>query len=759
MDKGQEDPEKLIVVSNRLPVSLKKDDKNNWVCSMSSGGLVAALSGLSKGSFLWVGWAGCHVAPEEEEEVKAVLLQHGCVPVFLSDKIADEHYNGFSNGILWPLFHYLADDLEFDESLYASYVAANQAFCDVIEGLWHPGYPIWVHDIHLMLLPKMLRRQLAEDAHMRIGFFLHIPFPASEIFQVLPWKRELLLGVLESDLIGLHTYDYASHFLRTCTRVLGMETKPQGVIVKDRLVAVGVFPIGIEPHKFQEQFKEKSVQERIRELQQTFAGKKLIIGVDRLDYIKGIPHKIMGFEALLKSHPEWQGKVVLLQVAVPSRTDVPEYQKLKREIDQLVGRVNGEYGSLIDNYTPVEYLFRSVDMKELTALYTVADCCLVTSLRDGMNLVCLEYITCQASRSNDTTGPGTLVLSEFAGAAHSLCGGCTTINPWNTQETSEALNNVLLMSAEERRSKHALLYAYVMKYTARYWGDVFVAELKKTAPLQPFSSIGSPQMLTRGESRTSVRSPFLGKPSQRTVINAFRANKKRLIIFEYDGVLVPFGALPSLSRPPRKLIADLKALASQPGTHVYVFSGRDRKTLDTWFPLSTNIGLSAEQGVFMRRPQSQWEQLLPVLDLGWRSIVRPLLEHYTIRTPGTFVEETEVQLVWHHRNAEEPFGSIQVRDLHHLLDELPVSLDVRDKRLGVKPLDVNQALAFRKVYSELKDAGFLLVVGEFALGVDAMDLPENCFVYGIGKSSEAKWNLNDTEEVNELLAELVTAKA
>jgi trehalose-phosphatase len=610
-----------------------------------------------------------------------------------------------------------------------------------------------------MLLPKMLRRQLAgQDARLRIGFFLHIPFPASEIFQVLPWKRELLLGVLESDLIGLHTYDYASHFLKTCTRVLGMETKPQAVIVKDRLVAVGVFPIGIEPHKFEEQFKEKAVQDRIAELQQTFAGKKLIIGVDRLDYIKGIPHKIMGFEMLLKTHPEWQGKVVLLQVAVPSRTDVPEYQKLKREIDQLVGRVNGAYGSLIDSYTPVEYLFRSVDMKELTALYTVADCCLVTSLRDGMNLVCLEYVTCQASRSSDPQGPGTLVLSEFAGAAHSLCGGCTTINPWNTRETSEALNSVLLMNPEERRSKHALLYAYVMKFTARYWGDVFVAELKKLAPLQPFSVIGSPQM-GKADSGNGVRSPFLGKPTQRAVINAFRGSKKRLIIFEYDGVLVPFGALPSLSRPPRKLLANLKALASKQNCYVYIFSGRDRKTLDAWFPASTGIGLSAEQGVFLRRPQGSWEQLLTNLDLAWRDTVRPLLDHYTIRTPGTFVEETEVQLVWHHRNAEEPFGSIQVRDLHHLLDEMPVSLDVRDKRLGVKPLDVSQSLAFRKVYSELKDLGFLLVVGDFSIGVDAMELPEQCFVYGIGKSTDAKWNLSDPDEVNDLLEELVNNKA
>jgi len=304
-----------------------------------------------------------------------------------------------------------------------------------------------------------------------------------------------------------------------------------------------------------------------------------------------------------------------------------------------------------------------------------------------------------------------------------------------------------------------------------------VAELKKVVPLQPaplglFSpalvSIGSGMLrsdsgvrIGRALSReNSARSPFLAKPSGRAVVNAYRSSKKRLIIFEYDGVLVPFAALPSLSRPPRKLMANLRTVVTHPGTSVFVFSGRDRKTLDSWFPLNTNLGLSAEQGYLVRKAGGQWEQMLPSVDLHWREMVRPILDHYTVRTPGTFVEETEVQLVWHHRNAEEPFGSLQVRELHHLLDEMPVSLEVRDKRLAVKPINVNQSLAFRRVFADLKGVDFLLVVGEFNIGMDAMDLPENSFIYGIGKSSKegGRWNMTDTDEVNDMVSELATAK-
>lgn len=262
------------------------------------------------------------------------------------------------------------------------------------------------------------------------------------------------------------------------------------------------------------------------------------------------------------------------------------------------------------------------------------------------------------------------------------------------------------------------------------------------------------------------------------IVNSFLMSKKRLIILEYDGVLVPFAALPSLSRPPRKLISTLRALASDPNTLVYVFSGRDRKTVDNWFPPAFNIGASAEQGCYIRfsnnqkadNPKSEksdkpekdaeWELLYPDLDLTWRDMVRPLMQHYTIRTPGTFVEETEVQMVWHHRNAEEPFGSTQSRDLHHLLDNIPVAVEVKDKRLGVRPLNVNQSSAFRRIWFDIRDeVDFVFVVGDFNVGVDMMDLPEKTFIFGIGKSGiEGKWTMADPDEVSELLDDLAHVK-
>lgn len=811
MHSPQQSTSKLIVASNRLPISITKGEDGKWTSGgMSSGGLVAALAGIPRESFVWLGWAGCVVPHEEEDEVTALLEGEGCAPVFLSDQIAKDHYNGFSNGILWPLFHYQTEDVEFNDEYYSAFSSANQAFADAIERIYEPGDLIWIHDMHLMLLPRMLRKQLhpPAEARLQIGFFLHIPFPTSEVFHVLPWKRELLRGVLDSDLIGFHTYDYASHFLRTCTHVLGFETRAQSVLVYDRVVAVGVFPIGIEPHKFQETLATAQCQKRIEELKVTFKDKKLIIGIDRLDYIKGIPHRLLGYEAFLRDNPDWRGKVVLLQVAVPSRVDVPEYKKLKSEIEKLVGRINGTYGNMLEYYSPVQYLFRSIDFAELTALYTVADICFVTSLRDGMNLVSLEYIVCQGAKANAKEDPGVLILSEFAGASGSLMAGSIVVNPWNAGALSDALRSALTMDVEGRRAKLDILYKYATKYTAGFWGDSFIVELQKFSPLQPGGSLPSSPTLrsllgksggmSRPTSRPSSRpnsrptSPtqfaqlkssgmmlvreasfdrinifnqvFQQKPTHRNIVNAFNTSKKRLIVLEYDGVVVPFSSLPSPSRPPRKVMNTLKMLANQPNTCVYIFTQRDRKTLDNWFALGFHIGVTAENGCYLRLRKGfcksdkteDWELLYPDLDLSWRDLVRSLMQHYTIRTPGTFIEETDVQLVWNHRNAEEPFGSTQSRDLHHMLDNVAAAVDARHKRLSVRPLNMTQAAAFRRVFAEHRDEiDFVLVVSEAGFVDPTLELPEKSYVFGIGKTThEGKWMLADADEVGELLDDM-----
>ncbi|KAN0065652.1 Trehalose-6-P synthase/phosphatase complex synthase subunit [Thecaphora frezii] len=547
---------RLIVVSNRLPVTIKVDPSvpGGYTFTLSSGGLVSALSGCKKTmDFTWIGWPGLSVPAKDVDYIEKKLMdEYSCQPVWISDEIADRHYNGFSNSILWPLFHYHPGEMNFDETNWLAYREANLMFAEKVRSIVRQGDMVWVQDYHLMLLPLMLRTLIEgsskqgatshrELEHVRygvdgtsqledqdklaappdsaasnierpssppvdgdddfdenqgeasaarnpagqglgtsdgsdgrgsikIGFFLHTPFPSSEIYRILPVRREILLGLLHCDLIGFHTYDYARHFLSSCTRILGLPTMPNGAEFEGRYVHVGTYPIGIEPSQFEEGLRRESVKERIRSLQRRFEGVKIIVGVDRLDYIKGVPQKLHALETFLQDHPEWIGKVVLVQVAVPSRQDVEEYQNLRATVNEAVGRINGRFGTV--ESMPIHFLHRSVSFDELCALYAISDACLVTSTRDGMNLVSYEYIACQAERA------GVMILSEFAGAAQSL-NGSLICNPWDAFAVSDAIHEALTMPANVRRENFEKLSRYVKKHTASWWGLSFVNDLKK----------------------------------------------------------------------------------------------------------------------------------------------------------------------------------------------------------------------------------------------------------------------------------------
>ncbi|ETW83122.1 glycosyltransferase family 20 protein [Heterobasidion irregulare TC 32-1] len=470
---------------------------------MSSGGLVSALSGTKKSmSFTWIGWPGFYIPPKDRLIVDRRLMdEYSCQAVYLDDDVADRHYNGFSNSILWPLFHYHPGEMNFDEENWLAYRQANMRFAEVVRQQVRPGSMVWVQDYHLMLLPMLLRglvtgpeltREFTENElakitegvenedfpivgnqtvpGVKIGFFLHTPFPSSEIYRILPVRREILLGVLYSDLLGFHTYDYARHFLSSCTRILGLPTMPNGVEFEGRLAHVGTFPIGIDPTSFTENLKKESVKKRIAALEQRFNGVKVIVGVDRLDYIKGVPQKLHALELFLTQHPEWIGKVVLAQLAVPSRQDVEEYQNLRATVNELVGRINGRFGTV--EFMPIHFMHKSLPFDELCALYAVSDVCLVSSTRDGMNLVSYEYIACQQARQ------GVMILSEFAGAAQSL-NGSIVVNPWDSQQVADAIHEAVTTDPETRADNHRKLFKYVTKYSAAFWGTSFVREMAK----------------------------------------------------------------------------------------------------------------------------------------------------------------------------------------------------------------------------------------------------------------------------------------
>jgi trehalose 6-phosphate synthase len=484
---------RLLLVSNRLPITIKRSADGKYDFSMSSGGLVSGLSGLSKSTtFQWYGWPGLEVPGDEAKELTTRLKdEYGAIPVFIDDELADKHYNGFSSKlcsnhsphllanffkdyILWPLFHYHPGEITFDEAAWNAYTEANRLFAKAIAKEVQDGDLIWVHDYHLMLLPQMLREEIGTSkSNVKIGFFLHTPFPSSEIYRILPVRNEVLLGVLHCDLIGFHTYDYARHFLSSCSRILGLTTTPNGVEFEGKIITVGAFPIGIDPEKFMEGLQKEKVKKRIATLEEKFKGVKLMVGVDRLDYIKGVPQKLHALEVFLTDHPEWIGKVVLVQVAVPSRQDVEEYQNLRAVVNELVGRINGKFGksniacpppcialttSGTVEFMPIHFMHKSVNFDELIALYAVSDVCIVSSTRDGMNLVSYEYIATQEKRH------GVLVLSEFTGAAQSL-NGSILVNPWNTEELAAAMQEAVTMSDEQRAINFSKLDKYVRKYT------------------------------------------------------------------------------------------------------------------------------------------------------------------------------------------------------------------------------------------------------------------------------------------------------
>lgn len=689
---------------------------------MSSGGLVSALSGLKKEmSFTWIGWPGQELPEDEQKTVKDKLLkEHSCLPVFVDDELADMHYNGFSNSILWPLFHYHPGEISFDESVWEAYNSVNSLFADALTDVVQDGDLVWIQDYHLMLLPRLLRERLGSSrSNVKIGFFLHTPFPSSEIYRILPVRRQVLQGVLSSDLIGFHTYDYARHFLSSCTRILGLPTVPNGVEMEGKLVHVGTFPIGIDPAKFHDGLQRSEVIERIGELKRKFEGVKIIVGVDRLDYIKGVPQKLHAFEIFLSEHPEWVGKVVLVQVAVPSRQDVEEYQNLRMTVNELVGRINGRFGTI--EATPIHFLHKSVTFDELVSLYAVSDVCLVSSTRDGMNLVSYEYIASQEEKH------GVLILSEFAGAAQSL-NGSVIVNPWNTADLAEGIHTAVTMPEKERSANYAKLAKYVNKYTAAFWGSNFVQDLRKV-------SVEADAIKALPELQSIM---VLG--SFRMAVEQDGTSGKRVILLDYDGTLTHTHSLPEFARPTEHIRDTLRRLAELPDTYVYVLSGRTRKHLDKWFG-ETGVGLSAEHGCFLKHParkrqadrsrltsrkkksgtndaekgeeegeeegEEGWTRLVDSLDPSWRDTIRPLLQHYTERTPGSFMEDKEVILTWHHRNSDPEFGAWQASELRVNLEKvlchMAVSIVEGKQTLELRPSSVDKATAVRSIFRDIQE--------------------------------------------------------
>ncbi|KDP34467.1 hypothetical protein JCGZ_11938 [Jatropha curcas] len=710
--------QRLLVVANRLPVSAVRRGEDSWSLEISAGGLVSALLGVKEFEARWIGWAGVNV-PDEigQRALTKALAEKRCIPVFLDEEIVHQYYNGYCNNILWPLFHYLGlpqeDRLATTRSFqsqFDAYKKANQMFADVVNEHYEEGDVVWCHDYHLMFLPKCLKEY---NGNMKVGWFLHTPFPSSEIHRTLPSRSELLRSVLAADLVGFHTYDYARHFVSACTRILGLEGTPEGVEDQGRLTRVAAFPIGIDSERFIRALELPQVQDHIKELKERFSGRKVMLGVDRLDMIKGIPQKILAFEKFLEENSQWRDKVVLLQIAVPTRTDVPEYQKLTSQVHEIVGRINGRFGTL--TAVPIHHLDRSLDFHALCALYAVTDVALVTSLRDGMNLVSYEFVACQDSKK------GVLILSEFAGAAQSLGAGAILVNPWNITEVADSIREALTMSCEDREKRHRHNFKHVTTHTAQEWAETFVSELNDTVIEAQLRTRQVPPMLPEGDA-----------------IRRYSHSNNRLLILGFNATLTEPVDTPGrrgdqIREMELKLHPELKepliALCSDPKTTIVVLSGSDRSVLDENFG-EFDMWLAAEHGMFLRLTKGEWMTTMPEhLNMEWVDSVKHVFEYFTERTPRSHYELRETSLVWNYKYADVEFGRLQARDMLQHLWTGPISnasVDVvqGSRSVEVRAVGVTKGAAIDRILGEIVHSksmtmpiDYVLCIGHF-LGKD-----------------------------------------
>jgi trehalose 6-phosphate synthase/phosphatase len=605
----------------------------------------------------------------------------------------------------------------------------NETFSNEIIRITEPDDFIWVHDYHLMLLPELLRKRMPDAT---IGFFLHIPFPSSEVFRILPPRKEIVKGILGADLIGFHTYDYAHHFLQTTRRLLGYEHSKAQITVDNRIVKVDAFPMGIDYDQFTKAAAQEGVKREIQKIRKRVGERQIIVSIDRLDYTKGIAQRLLAFDYFLETNPKYREKVTLILVAVPSRTGVEQYDLLKREVDELISRINGKYGTI--GWIPIWYLYRFLSFNNLVPLYIVGDVALVTPIRDGMNLIAKEYL------ATKTDQKGVLILSEMAGASKVL-GEAIIVNPNNKEEIAGAIRYALEMPVAEQIRRNQVMQLRLQRYNVERWAHDFI------------------EVLTRTKQRQSELVSKNLKPLMRKqLLKEFNAGKKRLLLLDYDGTLVSFVTDPSKASPDKRIANILKRLAAHPKNELVIVSGRDRATLDKWFG-RTNMGMIAEHGVWHKEKGNKW-QLIKPLSSDWKDQIRPILELHVDRTPGSRIEEKEFSLVWHYRKTEHALGERRAVDLKERLLDIatPLNLNVLEgsKVIEVKNLGTNKGVT-AKLWLDRNHWDFILAIGDDWTDEDTFAVvPSWAYSIKVGIGyTKARFTIASVEEARNLLAELV----
>jgi trehalose 6-phosphate synthase/phosphatase len=719
---------KTIIISNRLPVKILEEN-GKYLLSPSEGGLATGLGSVYKtGDNIWIGWPGIDVPDHRKDEVTAQLAELNLIPVFLSPDEINLYYEGFSNEVLWPVFHYMVTYANYEQKYWDSYQSVNKKFSSIAISHLNKGDTVWVHDYQLLLLPDLIRSQ---QSNVIIGFFQHIPFPSYEIFRLIPWRDELINGMLGADLIGLHTFDDVRHFLSAASRLSLAKIADNVITNKDRQVVVEAFPMGIDAAKFESLISDDVVKENIWSFKDAMQSRKVILTIDRLDYSKGILQRLQAYELLLQVHPEYVDKIALYMIVVPSRDTVAQYKELKDQIDQLVGNINARYRTL--NWLPVHYFYRSFPIEFLSALYYTADICLVTPMRDGMNLVSKEYVS---SRVNND---GVLILSEMAGASKEL-NDALIVNPNNIGEVMRAIVQGINMPAEEQKVRMSGMRGIVKKFDIHLWVKNFMDKLEEVKHLQE-------SLLTK-HAVTAVTEQIRGD---------YAAASDRFIFLDYDGTLVGFNGNIDKASPDKELYEILENLSSDSANKVVIVSGRRHETLEEWFG-HMNLDLIAEHGAWQKHKGEEWKSL-PLLTDVWKQEVKAVLDTYTDRTPGSFIEDKSYSLVWHYRKVEEGLGELRANEIiNHLkvtIADKGLQMMPGNKVIEFKNIEVNKGKAVL-TWLHGKHPDFMIAFGDDHTDEDIFKaLPAEAYTIKVGSNiSAARYYLRNFYEVRQLLKAL-----
>ncbi|HET8936386.1 MAG TPA: bifunctional alpha,alpha-trehalose-phosphate synthase (UDP-forming)/trehalose-phosphatase [Polyangiales bacterium] len=697
----------MILASNRLPVTITTTPDGAGL-KASNGGLASALREYhERGDGSWIGWLG-DTSNLDERTTHALFeqaKQKRLKPVELSAEEVALFYDGYSNAVLWPLFHYLLDKVQLEASEeWRAYVAVNERFADAIAAEVKGSEVVWVHDYQLTLVPSMLRRRAGSA---RIGFFLHIPWPSADVFRILPSRAEILAGLLGADLIGFQSENDRQNFAHAAAEVLGLDFNAESLHWEDREVRLNVYPIGIDVNTFTHNSRE--IERMTAQIRAETRGKKILLGVDRLDYTKGLERRMLAVDRLLEREPALREQLHFIQLAVPSREKIDAYAELRSRVNELVSRINSNYGSATSS--PVQFLYRSIPVDELIALYRAADVMLVTPLRDGMNLVCKEYAAAR------TDGLGCLILSEFAGAASQLA-TAITVNPYDIVGVANAIQHAMFMSEEEQQLRMRELRKVVEDAPVQAWAADFLRDLEAVEPANPALATAASEL--------------------EAAVQQLLAAKNRVLLLDYDGTLAPIAELPSLAAPNQQLLTLLRRLVDAPGTAVHIVTGRSQDSIEPWLG-GLPLWLHVEHGLRSRKPDGTWLPSLRERPQVIETASRIMLK-YVQRLRGSFVESKAASVAFHYRRAN-PLAALEVvGTLRQELERACPEVQLLDghKVLELRQSGVSKNVAVNIALEHAPADSVILAAGDDRTDEDMFAaLPEGALSIRVGTGTSA----------------------